>query len=134
MSADRHAPGYMTEDLELRVVSGPPAYAARTSKPVEHITLKRTAGEVMGYIYFNDDDDAAGWVAQAGASPEAWNDAAFWTRILRESKASGLKPTEALRELFAATNSRSHIVPGSRSTSPSLAALKAIAGVPQDNA
>jgi len=103
----------MTEDLQLREVSGPPRHTTRTNGPAEHITLRRASGEVMGYICFNDDDDAAGWQARAGASPDAWNDADSWFRILRDSKARGIKPTEALEELFRAVNPRSHIVPGS---------------------
>ena len=128
MTTRRRPPGYMTEDLQLREVSGPPRYTSRTNGPVEHITLRRTSGEVMGYIYFNDDDDAAGWQARAGASPDAWNDAASWIRILRDAKVRGLKPTEALGELLKAVNPRSHIVPGSRATSANLTALRVLAG------
>jgi hypothetical protein len=129
MTRDRRIPGYMVEDLELRIVGGPPRYARDTDKAVEHITLRRAGGELMGYIYGNDEDDAAGWVAQAGASPEAWNDAAFWIRMLQDAKARGLKPSEALNELLQAANPASQIVPGSRATSANLDALRALAGV-----
>ena len=114
----------------MREVSGPPRYTSRTDKPIEHITLRTTGGEVMGYIYINDEDDAAGWQPQSGASPTAQNHAGFWVRILLDSKKRGLKPSAALDEMFRASNSNSNIVPGSRSTSPNLAALKALAGAP----
>lgn len=114
----------MTEDLEIRIVSGPALYTTATAKAVEHITLRRAGGEVMGFIYGNDEDDAAGWVAREGASPEAWNDAAFWMRMLRDAKGRGIKPSQALDEMLLANNPRSHVVPGSRTVSASLDELK----------
>ncbi|HEV8146923.1 MAG TPA: hypothetical protein VGP79_11100 [Bryobacteraceae bacterium] len=128
MTTRRRPPGYMTEDLELRVVSGPPKYTSRTDKPVDHITLQTTAGEVMGYIYVNDDDDAAGWCPHAGASPTAQNHAAFWIRILLDFKKRGLKPSAALDQMLRTTHPRSHVVTGSRTTSTNLAELKVLAG------
>jgi len=118
----------MTEDLQLRMLSGPPKYTSRTDGPVEHITLRTTGGEVMGYIYVNDDDDAAGWVPHPAASPAAQNLASFWVGILLESKKRGCKPSEALAAILETTHSHSHVVPGSRETSPGLAALKSRAG------
>ena len=128
----RRAPGYMTEDLELHVVSGPPKYTSRTDKPVDHITLQTTAGEVMGYIYVNDDDDAAGWHPHIGASPTAQNHAAFWMRILLDFKKRGLKPSAALDQMLRTTHPSSHVVPGSRTTSTNLAALKLLAAKPSN--
>ncbi len=127
MTNGRRPPGYMTEDLEMREVSGPPKYTSRTDRPVEHVTLRTTAGEVMGYIYVNDDDDAAGWQSQAGSSPAAQNHASFWLRILHDAKKLGLKPSAALDEMLRATDPSSHVVAGSRTTSINLAALKALA-------
>src|SRR3954451_478835 len=100
MTTGRRPPGYMTEDLQMREISGPPRYTSRTDKPVEHITLRTTTGEVMGYFYFNDDDDAAGWQPQAGASPTAQNHAAFWVGILLDCKKRGLNPSAALDEML----------------------------------
>lgn len=117
----------MTEDLELKIVSGPPAYARHTDKPVEHITLQRADGEIMGYIYCNDDDDAAGWVPRAGASPEASNDASFWIRILQDARKRGLKPSEALDAMMRTANPKSHVVAGSRTRSENLDSLRALA-------
>lgn len=127
----RRPPGYMTEDLELQIVSGPPRYTSQTTGPVEHITLERANGEPMGYIYANDADDAAGWVAFANASSDAWNDAAFWIIRLQKAKARSLTPTQALDELLTTTTPGSRVIPGSRATSPSLDALKALAGIPK---
>lgn len=123
-------PGYMTEDLELREISGPPRYTSRTDKPVEHVTLATQAGKRIGYLYANDEDEAAGWQPVAGASPDEQNLVAPWMRMLQNAKQRGLKPSAALDEMLRATLRNSHIVPGSRTTSASLDALKALAGEP----
>jgi hypothetical protein len=123
-----YVPGYMTEDLELRQVSGPLRYTSRTNGPVEHIALVTTQGELMGYIYANDEDAAAGWQAAARASPDAQNLAAPWIRMLHDAKKRGLKPSAALDEMRSAVVPHSHVVPGSRKTSASLDVLKKLAG------
>jgi hypothetical protein len=120
----------MTEDLELREISGPPRYTSRTDKPVEHITLATKEGGIIGYIYANDEDEAAGWQAVAGASPDAQNLAAPWMRMLRDAKKRGLKPSAAFDEMLRATHPNSHIVRDSRRTSASLDALKQLASLP----
>jgi hypothetical protein len=127
MPREEKPPGYLTEDLELRIVSGPPRYAVETAKPVEHVTLRRASGELIGYLYFNDEDDVAGWQARAGATPEAWNEAGFWIVKLQQCKQRGLKPGEALNELLQITNASSEIVRDSRRTVPNLAALRELA-------
>jgi hypothetical protein len=120
-------PGYMTEDLQPREISGPPRYTSRTNGPVEHITLATQQGELIGYLYFNDEDDAAGWLPLAGASPDAQNLVAPWNRMLLDAKKRGLKPSAALEEMLRVTLQYSHVAPGSRKTSASIDALKALA-------
>ncbi len=121
-------PGYMTEDLQMREISGPPRYTSRTSRPVEHITLATQDGKRIGYFYGNDEDEAAGWQPIAGASPDEQNLVAPWNRMLLDAKKRGLKPSAALDEMLRATHRNSHIEPGSRNSSASLDALKALAG------
>ena len=117
-------PGYMTEDLEMHEISGPPRYTSRTNGPVDHVTLATRKGEVIGYLYANDEDEAAGWQPAAGASPHAQNLVAPWIRMLHDAKKRGLKPGVALDEMFRASQPDSCIVPGSRNTSSNLDALK----------
>jgi hypothetical protein len=131
MSKDSRPPGYMTEDLELRQIAGPPRYTSRTNGPVEHITLATNQGEIMGYIYANDEDTAAGWQADARASPDAQNLVAPWIRMLRDAKKRGLKPSAALDEMLLATHPDSHVVPDSRKASASLESLKQLASAPR---
>lgn len=111
----------------MREVSGPPRYPSRTDKPVEHITLATKRGELMGYIYANDEDAAAGWHPVASASPDAQNLVAPWMRMLSDAKRRGLQPTAALDEMLGAIHPHSHVVPGSRQTSASLDVLKQLA-------
>ena len=121
-------PGYMTEDLQPREISGPPRYTSRTNGPVDHITLGTQDGKLIGYFYANDDDEAAGFQPIAGASPDEQNLVAPWSRMLLDAKKRGLKPSAALDEMLRATHRNSRIVPGSRTTSAGLDALKALAG------
>ena len=123
-------PGYMTEDLQMREISGPPRYTSRTNGPVEHITLATQGRKPIGYFYANDDDEAAGWLPLGGASPDEQNLVAPWNRMLLDAKKRGLRPSAALDEMLGATHRHSRIVPGSRTTSASLDALKALAGEP----
>ena len=121
-------PGYMTEDLQMREISGPPRYTSRTNGPVEHVPLATQDGKPIGYFYANDEDEAAGWQPVAGASPDEQNLVAPWNRMLLDAKKRGLKPSAALDEMLHATHRNSRILPGSRKTSASLDALKALAG------
>lgn len=99
--ADERPPGFLTEDLELRVTGGPPRYRSKTNGPVDYIAILDAQDAVIGHIYANDDDDAAGWHPRSGAEPEALNLAAPWVRMLHEAKARDLAPTAALDELVA---------------------------------
>src|SRR5204862_4791325 len=94
------APGYLTEDLQPREIAGPPRYRSRTDKAVECIAIADRQEVVIGYLYANDEDDAAGWQARPAAGVEAQNLAAPWIRRLRDAKQRGLRPTEALDELL----------------------------------
>lgn len=128
MTTGRRPPGYMTEDLEMAKVAGPPKYTSRTDKAVEHIALADKQGSIIGYIYANDEDDAAGWQGRPAAGFAAQNLAAPWLMKLRDAKKRGLKPTAALDELMRSSDANTQVVADSRQTAPSLAALKELAG------
>lgn len=127
MSTGRRPPGYMTEDLQPQV-TGPAKYTSRTDKAVDHITLAEATGAAIGYIYANDEDDAAGWVPRKSATPAQQNLVSPWVMLLRDAKKRGLAPTAALDELLAATvPNGSTAVAGSRASSADLEALKQLA-------
>ncbi|CAM5745882.1 hypothetical protein STAFG_2932 [Streptomyces afghaniensis 772] len=73
------------------------------------------AGTALGYVWANDEDDAAGWVVPPGLSANAVNAGGRWVRALRAGKARQLAPTVLLAELARGTNDgrQSHAVPGS---------------------
>lgn len=114
------------EDLQFKEVEGPPRYNRTTDRSVQYVSIASAVGTVIGYMWANDSDDAAGWLAPPGLRPADVNAGAPWLRKMRDAKARGLAPTALLAELLqgATDSERSHIVPGSLSESESLAALK----------
>ena len=124
--------GPMTEDLQMREVSGPAKYKSHTDKSVEYIAIANEQGVVLGYIYANDEDDAAGWVPRPEAGPDAHAGAHPWIMKLLDAKKRGLKPSAALDELVrqgtaAGDDAPSHVVGGSRNTATSLTTLREFA-------
>jgi hypothetical protein len=133
MSTDRKPPGYMTEDLTLRVVSGPPSYKGITEKAVEYIAIANQSDVIVGYLYANDEDDVVGWQPRPAAGNDAHSTYYRWMMMLRDCKARGLPPSAALEELVRVgvdhpEKPRSHVAAGPRQQAASLAALKEIAG------
>ncbi|GAA3600433.1 hypothetical protein [Kribbella ginsengisoli] len=125
-------PGYLTEDLTLRIVGGPPCYRGVTDKPIEYIAIADVSDRVVGFLYANDDDDAVGWQPKAAAGQAAHSAYFPWMMKLRECKARGLSPTEALRELMSETPDspeelHSYVVPGTWHSAAGLAILKRLA-------
>ena len=97
---ERKAPGYFTEDLQPRVTGGVPRYTSRTEKPVDYVEIGVEGGAVIGYLYANDEDEAAGWCPRREASPSEQNAVAVWIQRLHEGKAQGWAPTAALDALI----------------------------------
>jgi hypothetical protein len=133
MSTDRKPPGYMTEDLTFREVSGPPSYKGITDKPVEYIEIANQSDVIVGYLYANDEDDVASWQPRPAAGPDAHSTYYRWMMKLRDAKARGLKPSAAFDELVGIgidhpEKPRSHVAPRPRQHAASLAALKQLAG------
>ena len=114
------------EDLQMRRVAGPARYNRTTDGPVTHLAVADRTGTVIGYLWANDKDVAAGWVVPAGLSANAVNAGGPWLRALRDGKARDLAPTDLLAELVrgAKDSEYSHAVRGSLAEDPSLAALR----------
>ncbi|MGW3086133.1 hypothetical protein [Streptomyces sp. NPDC001108] len=114
------------EDMQLKRVAGPPRYNRVAQGPVQYVQIADDDGGVIGYVWANDEDDAAGWVTPQGLGAAAINAGAAWLRKLRDAKARGIAPTALLAELVRDTSDirGSGVVPGSRSESPSLAEFK----------
>ncbi|MFF9508954.1 DUF6508 domain-containing protein [Streptomyces sp. NPDC014724] len=108
-----------------------PRYHAETDRPVHHLTVANARGEAMGYLWANDEDDAAGWCLRPAGDRAGFDEGLKWSAKLNAAKARGLLPTAALAELVSSSDPRcvSHIVPGSLTTAPSLASLTELARV-----
>ncbi|MGW7364326.1 hypothetical protein ACWGI8_13070 [Streptomyces sp. NPDC054841] len=130
MSRKRRVSPRMTEPLPFEEVDSPPRYATTTDKPVQHVTVADRQGTILGYVWANDEDDAADWKVRRAGGDEAFNMGALYVSKLHEAKARGIAPTAALAELVRDSDSAkpSHIVPGSLEQAPSLEAVKDLAG------
>ncbi|MFF1648217.1 DUF6508 domain-containing protein [Streptomyces sp. NPDC058240] len=108
-----------------------PRYRAETDKPVRHLAVANARGEAMGYLWANDEDDAAGWCLRPAGDRAGFGEGLEWSAKLGTAKARGLAPTAALAELARGSDPRcvSHVVPDSLTAAPSLAALTELAHV-----
>ncbi|MET7792013.1 hypothetical protein ABZS93_36420 [Streptomyces sp900116325] len=106
----------LNEDLLFNVApGGPPRYSHLSQKPFQYLTVTDRDGEVIGYAWANDEDDAAGWVVRKAGGDDAFNKGARWARKLHDAKARGVAPTAALAEMIQESDptKSSHVVPGS---------------------
>ncbi|MGI5140023.1 MULTISPECIES: hypothetical protein [unclassified Streptomyces] len=126
MSREQRINPRFAEDLPFNEVSGPPRYNRATDGPVQYVSIANAAGSVIGYVWANDADEAAGWLTPPGLRPADLNAGAPWLWKLRDAKARDLAPTALLAELMegAGDSERSHVVPGSLSEVGTLGALR----------
>ncbi|MEU6492274.1 hypothetical protein AB0D09_42490 [Streptomyces sp. NPDC049097] len=126
MSREQRINPRFAEDLPFNEVSGPPRYNRTTSGPVQYVSIANVAGVAIGYIWANDEDEAAGWLPPPGLRPDDINAGALWLWTLRDAKARDLAPTALLAELLQGDGDeeRSHVVADSLSEMASLDALR----------
>ncbi|WP_197367452.1 transcriptional regulator [Streptomyces clavuligerus] len=124
-----HTSSRFDEDLELRLVSGPPRYARSTDRPVKYLIVVCEHGDVIGYLWANDEDRAAGWCRRESQGGHAFNLGQRWVAALRDAKRRGLTPVQALEEILDTSDARlpSHIACPSFLDAPDLQALKDLA-------
>lgn len=122
MSREQRPNPRLNEDLLFNVApGGPPRYRHLSSKPVQYLTVAdRDRSHVIGYVWANDEDDAAGWVVRKAGGDEAFNEGSVWAFKLHDAKARGIAPTAALAEMIQESDptKTSHVVPGSLSEAP----------------
>ncbi|MFB7930758.1 hypothetical protein ACFC4C_16800 [Streptomyces sp. NPDC056039] len=126
MSSEEPVTSRFEENLQFKQVAGPERYSVTTDGPVVYLSIADPTGAVIGYIWANDEDDAAGWVVPPGLSANAVNAGGRWVRALGAGKDRQLAPTALLTELARGVNDgkQSHAVPGSLSEVPTLAVLR----------
>jgi hypothetical protein len=119
----------LNEDVRFNLKpGGPPLYEPVTDKPVQYLTVVDAEGTVIGYAWGNDEDDAAGFAVRQAGGPAAFNKAARWSRKLRECKATGLRPSQALAEMMRFSGDDvSRVLPDSLAEAPNADAVKALA-------
>lgn len=130
MSRERSVPPRTTEALPFEKVDGPARYARTTDKPVQYVTVVDPQGTVLGYVWANDEDDAAGWQVRRAGGDEAFNMGALYVAKLRDAKARGAAPTTVLAELIRESDPAgpSHIASGTPQQATSLQDVKDLAG------
>jgi len=130
MSRERRVPPRTTEALPFEEVDGPQRYARATDKPVQYVTVVGLQGTVLGYVWANDEDDAAGWQVRRAGGDDAFNMGALYVSKLRDAKARGAAPTTVLSELIRESDPTgpSHIASDTPEQAPSLQGVKDLAG------
>lgn len=129
MSREPYVPPRITEPLQWEETDGPPHYAGTTDNPVRYAAVVDRAGTVLGYVWVNDEDDAAGWQYRRAGGDDAFNMGALWAAELHEAKAQGLAPSAALAKMTReyGPEDPSRIDPGSLTDAPNAAAVETLA-------
>ncbi|MFF2325502.1 MULTISPECIES: hypothetical protein [unclassified Streptomyces] len=130
MSDEERLNPRLNEDLLFnKAPGGPPRYNRLSDKPVQYLTVASRDGEVIGYVWANDEDDAAGWLVRKAGGDEAFNKGSRWARKLHDAKARGITPTAALAEMVqeSDTAKSSHVVPGSLTEAPNVEVVRSLA-------
>ncbi|MFB6785006.1 hypothetical protein ACFCX0_49350 [Streptomyces sp. NPDC056352] len=120
----------MNEDLLFNEApGGPPRYSHLSNKPVQYLTVADRRGQVIGYVWANDEDDAAGWAVRKAGGDNAFNEGSVWAIKLHDAKARGIAPTAALAEMIQESDPTrsSHVVPGSLTEAPNADVIRRLA-------
>lgn len=130
---ERHTPKtehWYNEDVWLVPVGPNPHFNRRPNGPVEY-RVARVQGAELGFLWFRDEDNAAGFTPRRDYRTLANNAGAAWSLSLLRLKQQGLCPSEAITELTARGGT---LLSGELSraeplrTATSLASLEELAG------
>ncbi|MFJ7944436.1 hypothetical protein ACIQ6K_12430 [Streptomyces sp. NPDC096354] len=115
--------------MRFKRIAGPPGYNRVAQGPVQYVRVAADSGVVIGYVWADDEGEAAGWVTPPGLGAAEINVGAAWLRKLRDAKARDIAPTALLAELIRDTRDiqGSRVVPGSLTESTTLDELKELA-------
>ena len=129
MSSERRVSPRMTEALQFKEVDSPARYAPSTDKPVRYVTVADRQGMILGYLWINDEDDAADWQVRRAAGDEGYNKGSLWVSLLQDAKARGITPAAALAEMIQNSDpaKSSHIVDEAPVDAPDLAYVVQVA-------
>jgi hypothetical protein len=130
VSSERPINPRFDDDMMFNLVSpGPPRYRTRTDKPVRYVTIvAKEGGAALGYVWVNDEDDAAAWEPREAAGPRALAEGSIWFHRLEAAKGRGIPPSQALAEMLSSPEgNRGRVLPGSLADAPNAAAVEALA-------
>ncbi|MBW1601375.1 hypothetical protein JJV70_04495 [Streptomyces sp. JJ66] len=100
-------------------------YAFTAQGPVTYVAIGTSEG-VLGFLWASDAEGAAGFEPSEDAGEAAFHAAVAWARLLREHRAQGLAPGQALAALrrTAGDDAIGRPIPGTEGEAPSLTALR----------
>ncbi|MFG2559245.1 hypothetical protein [Streptomyces sp. NPDC048496] len=127
MSREQRPNPRLNEDLLFNAApGGPPRYNRVAQGSVQYVRVAADNGVVIGYVWANDEGEAAGWVVPPGLGAAEINAGAAWLRKLRDAKGRGITPTALLDELIRDTSDiqGSRVVPDSLSEAPNPDAIR----------
>ncbi|MDT0304224.1 hypothetical protein [Streptomonospora wellingtoniae] len=119
-----------TEDVHFVQVGESLGFSGSSSGVVRYVKVARQQGEgpVLGYLWYSDAENAAGYVAREAEGDDAFNAGAYWYDRLAAARQRGLTPSQAVAELVEANvggKSTGWIVPDSEAEAQGVAQLKA---------
>jgi hypothetical protein len=92
--------GQRWEDLSP-VATDQNRYKMSTDGPVRYLRVTR-GGEVLGFLWASETDDAAAFVARKGSGAAGFDAGGFWSGRLNRANAEGLTPLQAIRRWVGA--------------------------------
>jgi hypothetical protein len=120
--------GWNTEPVHFNLVDGPPRYKENTDSPVNFVPVADDE-HILGYLWFVDDEGAAGFIPCVAAGRKARNAKVTWVQELQATKGKGLSPSEAVAQLAVEAGNAQvgRLVLGQSSSATQLQALRALA-------
>ncbi|GAA4572230.1 hypothetical protein [Planotetraspora kaengkrachanensis] len=100
------------------------AYRSSTGNPVQYVHVVDADDKVLGMVWANDEDEAAGWLTRTAMGDAATAQGAIWAARLRDAWRRRLAPTAVLDEAERETEAGGAVTVRSRKTRPALAELR----------
>ncbi|MEU5161748.1 ADP-ribosylglycohydrolase family protein [Streptomyces sp. NPDC020875] len=114
----------------MRITGGRPRYENRTDGAVQYVAVADTQNALVGYLWYNDADEAADWLPIKSGDSRASSHGGAWLDRLGAGKERGLTPSQTVTESLQQWPSAkyTHLVQGSLAQAPNLRTLYERAG------
>ncbi|MUL43244.1 hypothetical protein FZ103_19080 [Streptomonospora sp. PA3] len=133
MGVDERDVRRATADVHFQPVGGKVGYASACSGPVHYRTIAGDSGaEVLGYLWYCDAEEAAGYVPRPEGGDAAFNAGAYWADLLAGAWQRGLPPSAAVDEFesrSAGGPASGWIVPDASGKAPGVQELRTAVGL-----